>query len=122
MPKRHVIFFLLLFAFAPAAQAGEFGATSIGPSLAWQPTECQKPSKPPLRANDVDAYNAAVNDYNNYLLRMRSYRACINDEAQRDAAAAAAAINAGLEAANRRINVELDSAKSELEAAKRSLQ
>ncbi|MDH3316222.1 MAG: hypothetical protein OER43_10715 [Gammaproteobacteria bacterium] len=46
----------------------------------------------------------------------------MNDEAQRDAEAATNAIASGLEQVNSQTRIDLDSARSKLEAAKRLLQ
>lgn len=103
------------------AQAGEFNVSVVGATLEWKPTRCSKPSKPVFHVTDVDSYNAAVKEYNQYLLQVRTYRSCVNEEAQQDAKTAAQAISNGLDQANDGIQRELESAMSKLESAKRSL-
>lgn len=122
MLKRSVGFLFALSAFAGAAVAGEFSVKAISPSLIWTPSDCPMPRKRHFHVEDVNSYNAAVEEYNNYLHQVRTYRSCINDEAQKDAEAAAAAIAKGLEQANDKARRELDSARSGLESAKRLLQ
>lgn len=113
---------LLLCAHAGTVAAGEFSQTTLGASLGWTPTQCSKPRKLFFHVTDVDSYNAAVEEYNQYLLEVRTYRFCINEEAQEDANTAAQSISSGLGQANDEIKKELDSARSELESAKRLLQ
>lgn len=114
---------LTLFAlFAAAAPAGEFNTRAVDPSLTWKPTRCSKPAKLFFHVTDVDSYNSAVEEYNQYLLKVRSYRDCINEEAQADAQTAAQSISTGLGRASGDLRREIDTARSELESAKRSLQ
>ncbi len=113
---------LSLSVFAGAAAAGEFSQTTLGASLGWKPTQCAKPAKRFFHVTDVDTYNAAVEEYNQYLLEARTYRSCINEEAQKDAKTAAQSISSGLDRTSDQIRQELDSARSELESAKRLLQ
>lgn len=94
----------------------------LSPSLTWKPTECLKPRKLFFHIYDIDSYNAAVEEYNHYINEVRTYRSCMNDEAQRDAEAATNAIASGLEQVNSQTRIDLDSARSKLEAAKRLLQ
>ena len=112
------IFFCL---FAGAALAGEFSVRTLGASLSWKPTQCAMPPRVFFHVTDIDSYNAAVEEYNQYLLSVRTYRSCINEEAQKDAETAARSISSGLDQANEQINQGLNSARSELESAKRLL-
>lgn len=112
----------LLALIAAEAPAGEFNTRAVDSSLQWKPIRCSKPAKLFFRVIDVDSYNAAVEEYNQYLLKVRAYRDCINEEAQADAQTAAQSISSGLGRASGDLRREIDSARSELEAGKRSLQ
>lgn len=122
MLKEYFVWMLLSSFFTGAVAAGEFSQTTLGASLGWKPTQCPKLRKLFFHVTDVDSYNAAVEEYNQYLLEVRTYRSCINEEAQKDAKTAAQSISSGLDQANDQIRQELDSARSELESAKRLLQ
>lgn len=122
MLKRYVVLVISFGLFSAAASAGEFSATEIGSSLAWESTKCSKPPKLFFHITDVDTYNAAVEEYNRYLVDVRTYRSCVADEAQSDAQTAAQSISSGVDEAYEQIRMEIDSAKSELESARRTLQ
>lgn len=122
MSKRHIASLIILTLFAATAAAGEFADKTVDPSLSWKPTECSNPRKLFFHIYDIDSYNAAVEEYNHYIYEMRTYRSCINDEAQSDAKAATKAIASGLERANDQTRIDLDAARSELETAKKLLQ
>lgn len=107
--------------FAAAVAAGELGETTLGASLSWKPTQCSKPAKLFFNVTDIDSYNSAVEEYNDYLLQVRAYRVCISEEAESDARKAAQAIAGGVDQVYDEIRSELESARSELEAAKQSL-
>ena len=121
MILRHIRLLIILTLFATAASAGEFNAKTVNSSLEWQPTGCSKPAKLFFNVTDVDSYNAAVEEYNQYLLKVRTYRECINEEAQADAQTAAQSITSGLGRASGNLRREVDTARSELDSAKRSL-
>ncbi len=107
---------------AGAAAAGELTATTLGDSLGWKPSRCAHPAKLYFHITDVDTYNAAVEEYNDHLLVVRSYRECVGKEAQEDAHKAAQAIASGVDRAYDRIRAELESARSELESAKKAVE
>ncbi len=113
---------ILLTLFAAAASAGEFNSKAVDSSLQWKPTRCSKPAKLFFHVTDVDSYNSAVEEYNQYLLKVRTYRECINNEAQADAQTAAQSITSGLGRASGELRREVDTARSELDSAKRSVQ
>ena len=119
---RHLGLLTLFTLFAAAAPAGEFNASAVNSSLEWKPTGCSKPAELSLNVTDVNSYNAAVDEYNQYLLEVRAYRECINEEAQADAETTAQSISSGLDRASADLAREVDTARSELETAKGSLQ
>lgn len=122
MLKRYLADAISLGLFATSAAAGEFSVRTIDASLDWKPTQCSKPGKLFFHVTDVDSYNAAVEEYNQYLFEVRKYRECINEEAQVDAKTAAQSISTGLNRANGDLRQEIDAARSDLESAKRLLQ
>ncbi len=119
---RYLGLLTLFTLFAAAALAGEFNTITLDSSLEWKPTRCSKPAKLFIHVTDVDSYNSAVEEYNQYLLKVRTYRECINDEAQADAQTAAQSISGGLGRASGDLRREVDTARAELESAKRLLQ
>ncbi len=121
MILRHHCLLIFLTVFAAAAFAGEFNAKAVDLSLEWKPTGCSMPAKLFFNVTDIDSYNAAVEEYNQYLLKVRTYRECINEEAQADAQTAAQSITSGLGRASGELRREVDTTRSELDAAKQSL-
>jgi hypothetical protein len=107
---------------AGAVGAGELTEATFDTSPGWKSTRCSKPTKLFFHVTDIDSYNEAVEEYNDYLLQVRTYRVCIGDEAQTDARTAAQSIANGLDRLYDQIRAELESARSELESAKESLQ
>ncbi|MDX1528647.1 MAG: hypothetical protein R3337_08460 [Gammaproteobacteria bacterium] len=122
MILRHISLLTLYILFAATAPAGEFNSKAVDSSLEWKPTGCSKPARLFFNITDVDSYNAAVEEYNEYLLKVRTYRECINEEAQADAQTAAQSITNGLDRTSGELRREIDTARSELDSAKRLLQ
>jgi hypothetical protein len=50
----------------------------------WKAKGCDKPVAPVAFASDVESYNRAVTEFNEYLTEVRSYEDCIIAEGKRD--------------------------------------
>jgi hypothetical protein len=75
-----------------ATQAGEIDAGISNCDLRglsfseckWKAKDCFKPSPIYLTAWDRDSYNRAVDEYNDYIRRVDTYKTCLVDEGKRD--------------------------------------
>jgi len=118
MTKRLCLLSVTLLIISGQSNAGGFGLCSINAFMDWEPTGCTKPFPPSYYVYDADSYNAAVNEYNNYLHQVRGYVSCIETEAENDAKIVAQAIANELDEANQIAISDLQNARANLEAAK----
>jgi hypothetical protein len=50
----------------------------------WKPKGCYEPRKPSFFVSDVRSYNDAVDEYNEYLSRVRAYKSCVIADGKAD--------------------------------------
>lgn len=97
------------------AMAGTYGMTTVAPYVSWEPSGCFKPVPPGFHVIDVESYNRAVDDYNEYLSATKTYMLCVQQEGKEDAESIVKSITQGISAAQDEALRELDALERELE-------
>jgi hypothetical protein len=94
---------------------GELSRRDIRRSTEWEPSGCSKPSEPNFYVSDVDSFNQAVGDYNNYATEVETYIQCIDSEASDDFRTLKQVLEDSLSNQVSQSRNALDSVKSSLE-------
>lgn len=121
----------LAFFLSQPARAGEVGTAdqkcdldAAESACVWKPTHCSHPPPAPPFAmgSDDTSYNAAVDDYNNYVQEAQSYMQCLLKEGTADANQAFPAIvKKAIDAQQRTIEMNLQTAKRNLDMSRRGM-
>jgi len=112
-------------------QAGEVGTAdqkcdlgAADSACEWKPKHCSRPPPAPPFAmgSDDTPYNAAVDDYNNYVREAQDYLQCLIKEGTSDANQAFPAIvKKTIDAQQHTIEANLQTAKRNLEMSRRGM-
>jgi hypothetical protein len=94
---------------------GELSRRDIRRSTEWEPSGCNKPSEPSFYVSDVDSFNQAVDEFNNYRTEVETYIQCIDSEASDDFQTLKRVLEDSLSNRVSQSRSELDSVKSSLE-------
>ncbi|KZK81211.1 hypothetical protein PsAD13_04159 [Pseudovibrio sp. Ad13] len=97
--------------------AGQLGMTSISTWTSWEPSDCYEPTAPYFSCYDEYSCESAVDEYNDYVSEVRSYLACIQNEAEADLRNVTRAIQEGVSEAASDKSSDVDDAKYMLENA-----
>ena len=79
-----------------ALRAGALDRPEVTDYRIWQSTHCAKPRPPDIQITDTLTFNLAVEGFNQYLLHMRRYLECAEQEANEDYASLKRALEQGL--------------------------
>lgn len=101
MPLSQVILLsIAIAAFAAGvsgqAVAGKLDQPEITDYRIWQSSRCYKPNPPDVEIADALTFNLAVEGFNQYLLHMRRYLECAEQEANEDYASLKRVLEQGL--------------------------
>lgn len=77
-------------------RAGALDQPEITDYRIWQSTRCHRPRVPDVQVTDALTFNLAVEGFNQYLLHMRRYLECAEQEANEDYASLKRALEQGL--------------------------
>jgi len=78
------------------AMAGELDRAEITDYRIWQSSRCYKPNPPDVEITDALTFNLAVEGFSQYLLHMRRYLECAEQEANEDYASLKRVLEQGL--------------------------
>ena len=105
---------LLADGLLPIADAGSLSGRTIRRSMNWEP-DCYKPYEPSFYIHDLDSYNLAVDEFNLYLVDIRSYLSCLESEAEQDARTVVRAISDSADSLRDDVLSDAEMARSNLE-------
>lgn len=120
MKKAILIVAIIICCMPSSAISGSLGMTTIGFMNTWEP-DCYKPNEPYMFITDVDSFNMAVDEFNSYLSQVEQYMLCVETEAETDKRAMIKAVDQGMLEATEGILMEVQSARSTLEASRSTL-
>lgn len=106
---------LLLCAAVSRSGSGELDSYSITSYVEWTPDGCSKPSRPFLAVYDRFSYNMAVEEFNAYLGRARSYVACARREADNDLVVFQRALSSSVDRIAQETVRDVESLRSDLD-------
>tara|TARA_R110002096_G_scaffold12798_2_gene45668 strand:- start:2742 stop:3158 length:417 start_codon:yes stop_codon:yes gene_type:complete len=86
----------VLAALPARVQAGGLDRPEITDYRVWESTRCYKPRAPNVQITDALTFNLAVEGFNQYLLHMRRYLECAEQEANEDYASLKRVLEQGL--------------------------
>jgi len=78
------------------ATAGMLDRPEITDYRVWESTRCYKPRAPNVQITDAVTFNLAVEGFNQYMLHMRRYLECAEQEANEDYASLKRVLEQGL--------------------------
>ena len=99
---------------AGQASASSIGFRSISSYMDWEP-DCFEPSEPFFFVSDLDDFNRAVDEFNNYVRGVEAYLGCIQAEAETDLRTLSRAISNSLDEKSSAIVSKVDLKRSNLE-------
>jgi hypothetical protein len=108
----------LLSAFIAASarvEAGGLDRPEITDYRIWESTRCYKPRAPNVQVTDALTFNLAVEGFNQYLLHMRRYLECAEQEANEDYASLKRVLEQGLALVRSGALQELQEARETIE-------
>ena len=79
-----------------AALAGSLDRPEITDYRVWESARCYKPRAPNVQVTDALTFNLAVEGFNQYMLHMRRYLECAEQEANEDYASLKRVLEQGL--------------------------
>ncbi len=86
----------VLAALPARVQAGGLDRPEITDYRVWESPRCYKPRAPNVQITDALTFNLAVEGFNQYLLHMRRYLECAEQEANEDYASLKRVLEQGL--------------------------
>ena len=95
--------------------AGALDRPEITDYRVWDSTRCYKPRAPNVQVTDAQTFNLAVEGFNQYLLHMRRYLECAEQEANEDYASLKRALEQGLALVRNGSLQELQGARETIE-------
>ncbi|MCB9928344.1 MAG: hypothetical protein H6844_02885 [Alphaproteobacteria bacterium] len=81
---------------ALTARAGTLDRPEVTDYRVWESTRCYKPRAPNVQITDAVTFNLAVEGFNQYMLHMRRYLECAEQEANEDYASLKRVLEQGL--------------------------
>ena len=106
---------VMLTAGADHAHAGALDRPEVTDYRVWDSTRCYKPRAPNVQVTDAQTFNLAVEGFNQYLLHMRRYLECAEQEANEDYASLKRALEQGLALVRNGSLQELQAARETIE-------
>ncbi len=106
----------ILSAIAPGpALAGRLDRPEVTDYRVWESTRCYKPRAPNVQVTDALTFNLAIEGFNQYLLHMRRYLECAEQEANEDYASLKRALEQGLALVRSGVLQELQEGRENIE-------
>ncbi|MDD3313402.1 hypothetical protein [Pseudodesulfovibrio sp.] len=118
MAKTAAAFLFIALLIPSAAAGGTYGMTTVAPYASWEPSDCFKPSPPVFFVSDLESYNRAVDEYNEYLSRIKTFMLCVQEDGKADAESIVKSITQGVSNAQDEALRELNVLKMELESSR----
>lgn len=100
---------------ALSANAGSLGITSIAPWMDWK-TKCSRPYTPSFSVYDVDSYNHAVDEFNDFVAEARSFLSCVKSDAEGDIRTTAQVIAESADKIRSEIVLKVETTKADLQS------
>ena len=95
---------------------------SFGSGIEWESTDCYKPYRPSFFIIDIDSFNRAVDEFNDYVINVQRYIDCLVSEANQDLRQLPNIISEGVESAESEVLSEVEAVRSDLEISRMFLQ
>lgn len=100
---------------AAPALAGALDRPEITDYRVWESTRCYKPRAPNVQITDAATFNLAVEGFNQYMLHMRRFLECAEQEANEDYASLKRVLEQGLAAVRSESLRDLQEARDNIE-------
>jgi hypothetical protein len=100
---------------AGQATAGTLDRPEVTDYRVWESTRCYKPRAPNVQVTDALTFNLAIEGFNQYLLHMRRYLECAEQEANEDYASLKRALEQGLALVRNGVLQELQEGRENIE-------
>ena len=117
--RRPILLSSLAAAFAALvgvrAEAGALDRPEITDYRVWESIRCYKPRPPNVQITDALTFNLAVEGFNQYLLHMRRYLECAEQEANEDYASLKRVLEQGLSLVRKDSLEDLQEARDNIE-------